>query len=309
MFEDEPWVLGLTSRGERALLSADDRRRHLYVIGKTGTGKSTLLFNLMLADLAQGRGFALLDPHGDLAEAVINAVPPSRTNDVLYVNPADLDFPVALNPLDRVAPDARPLAAAHLVAAFKHLWADSWGPRLEYILLNALRLLLNAPGSTLLGLPRLLVDDNYRNRLLSTCADPLVQVFWQTEFAAYHDRFLTEAIAPLQNKIGAILSPPLLRNIIGQSRSTIDIPRIMNEGRVLVANLSKGKLGEGPAHLLGAFLATAFAQAAESRAGIPEADRRDFCLYADEFQNFATDSFASVLSEARKWRLSLVLVF
>ncbi len=307
MLEDEPLVLGLTVRGEQAILSADDRRRHLYVIGKTGTGKSTLLFNLMLADLVHGRGFALLDPHGDLAEAVIDAVPPWRTNDVLYLNPADIAFPVALNPLDRVSPDARPLAAAHLVAAFKHLWADSWGPRLEYILLNALRLLLDTQGSTLLGLPRLLVDDRYRKQLLYTCADPLVRAFWQTEFAAYHDRFLTEAIAPLQNKIGALLSPPLLRNIIGQPRSTIDIAHIMNNGRVLIAKLSKGRLGEGPAHLLGAFLATAFAQAAESRAGIPEAERRDFCLYADEFQNFATDSFASVLSEARKWRLSLVL--
>ena len=308
MLEDDgEIILGTTSRGELAALRRNDRRRHLYLIGKTGTGKSSLLYNLMLADLAEGRGFALLDPHGDLAEAVIDAVPPWRTNDVLYLNPADLAHPVALNPLDRVAPDARPLAAAHLVAAFKHLWADSWGPRLEYILLNALRLLLDSPGSTLLGLPRLLIDDDYRARLLVTCADPLVRTFWQIEFVAYHDRFVTEAIAPLQNKIGAILSPPLLRNIVGQPRSTIDIPRIMNEGRVLVANLSKGKLGEGPAHLLGAFLATAFAQAAESRASIPEHERRDFCLFADEFQNFATDSFSSVMSEARKWRLSLAL--
>ena len=287
--------------------SQSDRRRHLHIIGKTGTGKSSLLFNLMLADLAAGRGFALLDPHGDLAQAVLDAVPPERTNDVRYVNPADLDYPVGFNPIDRVAPDARPLVAAHLVAAFKHLWLESWGPRLEYILLNALRLLLDAPGTTLLGLPRLLVDEEYRAQLLNSCRDPVVHAFWTQEFANYHDRFLVEAVAPLQNKIGVLVSPPLLRNIIGQERSTIDIARIMDEGQILIANLSKGQLGEGPSHLLGAFLATAFAQAAEARAKIPEHERRDFHLYVDEFQSFATDSFASVLSESRKWKLSLTL--
>ena len=276
-------------------------------IGKSGTGKSTLLFNLMMADLAHGRGFALLDPHGDLARDVADAVPTQRTNDVVYFDPADLSHPVAFNPLERVAPDHRPLVAAHIAAAFKHLWGDSWGPRLEYILGNSIRLLLDAPGTTLLGLPRLLVDDKYRSRLLATCRDPVIRAFWLREFAEYQDRFVTEAISPIQNKIGALLSPPALRNIIGQKRSTIDIPGIMNGGRVLIVNLSKGRLGEGPAHLLGAFLATAFAQAAESRADIREADRRDFTLYADEFQNFATDSFASILSEARKWRLNLAL--
>ena len=300
-------VLGTLSTGEGVPLTHSDRRRHLYLIGKTGTGKSTLLFNLMMADLKLGRGFALLDPHGDLAAAVADAVPAERTNDVLYFDPADLSHPVAFNPLERVAPDHRPLVAAHIVAAFKHLWGDSWGPRLEYILENSIRLLLDAPGSTLLGLPRLLADDIYRSRLLMTCNDPIIRAFWQREFAAYHDRFMTEAVSPIQNKIGALLSPPAIRNIIGQQRSTMNIPHLMNNGRVLIVNLSKGRLGEGPAHLLGAFLATAFAQAAESRADIPEQDRRDFTLYADEFQNFATDSFASILSEARKWRLSLAL--
>ena len=300
-------VLGTLASGEPVPLTHKDRRRHLYVIGKTGTGKSTLLFNLMMADLEQGRGFALLDPHGDLATSVADAVPRERSSDVIYFDPADLAHPVGFNPLERVARDRRPLVAAHMVAAFKHLWGDSWGPRLEYILGNALRLLLDAPGTTLLGLPRLLVDETYRSRLLKTCHDPIVRAFWLHEFAGYSDRFVTEAISPIQNKIGALLSPPALRNIIGQKRSTIDIPDIMNSGRVLIVNLSKGRLGEGPAHLLGAFLATAFAQAAESRAEIPERDRRDFTLYADEFQNFATDSFASILSEARKWRLNLAL--
>ena len=193
----------------------------------------------MLDDLVAGRGFALLDPHGDLAQVVLDAVPPERTNDVRYVNPADLEYPIAFNPLDRVPRDARPLVAAHLVAAFKHMWLESWGPRLEYILLNSLRLLLDAPATTLLGLPRLLVDDEYRSRLVETCRDPIVHAFWTQEFANYHDRFLVEAIAPLQNKIGVLLTPPLLRNIIGQQRSTIDIARIMNEGQILIANLSK----------------------------------------------------------------------
>jgi len=306
-YHDDHCVLGTLVSGESVPLTHDDRRRHLYLIGKSGTGKSTLLFNLMLADLALGRGFALLDPHGDLARDVANAAPPDRTNDVLYFDPSDLSHPIAFNPVERVPLDQRPLVSAHIVAAFKHLWGDSWGPRLEYILGNSLRLLLDAPGTTLLGLPRLLVDDAYRKRLLATCADLVIRAFWTREFAEYQERFVTEAISPIQNKIGALLSPPVLRNIIGQKRSTIDIPAIMNNGRILVVNLSKGKLGEGPAHLLGAFLATAFAQAAESRADVSEADRRDFTLYVDEFQNFATDSFASILSEARKWRLSLAL--
>lgn len=304
-------MLGTATRGlsldAPVALSLPDRRRHLYLIGKTGTGKSSLLLSLMRHDLANGRGFALLDPHGDLAEAVLDAAPPGRVNDVLYLNPADLAHPVGLNPLFGLAPDARPLAAAQIVAAFKHLWADSWGPRLEYILLNAIRLLLEAPDATLLGLPRLLIDEGYRRRLLATCRDPLVTAFWTREFAAYSERFVTEAVSPIQNKVGALLSPPVLRNIIGQKRSTVDLPAIMNSGRILIANLAKGRIGEAPSHLLGAFLATGFAQAAEGRAAIPEPERRDFALYVDEFQNFATDSFAAILSEARKWRLSLVL--
>lgn len=311
MHGDDVSVLGKATRGLAldvpVTLSQSDRRRHLHIIGKTGTGKSTLLLNLMLADLHAGRGFALLDPHGDLAKQLIDVVPPERTNDVLYLDPSDVDFPLGFNPLDRVAFDQRPLVAAHLVAAFKHLFSESWGPRLEYVLLNCLRLLLDSPSPTLIGLPRLLVDDVYRDRLITTCADPLVRLFWTREFADYSDRFAVEVMAPLQNKVGAFLAVPFLRNILGQQRSTMDIPRLMNDGRILIANLSKGRLGEAPAHLLGALLATAFAQGAESRATIAEADRRDFHLYVDEFQNFSTDSFASILSEARKWRLSLTL--
>ena len=311
MVTDDTLILGTHHTGtelEHAVfLARDDRRRHIEIIGKTGTGKSTLLLNCMLADLNAGRGFALLDPHGDLATALIDAVPRERTNDVLYFNPADLDFPVGFNPLDGVLTDNRPLVAANLVSSFKHIWAESWGPRLEYILLNAIRLLLDSPGSTLLGLSRLLTDEPYRNQLLTSCHDPLVLAFWTRELPAWGDAFAAEALSPVQNKIGALLSPPVLRNIIGQSKSTIDLACIMNNRRVLIANLSKATLGESPAHLIGAFLASAFAQAAEARATIPEESRVDFTLYTDEFQNFATDSFGLILSEARKWRLSLVL--
>jgi hypothetical protein len=304
-------ILGTTTRGLAGeipvTISQSDRRRHLHIVGRTGTGKTNLLANLILDDLYAGRGFAVLDPHGDLALQIIDAVPPERTNDVLYFDPSDIAHPCAINPLDRVAPDQRPLVSAHLVSAFKHLFAESWGPRLEYVLLNSLRLLLDSPSPNLVALPRLLVDDAYRARLIAHCNDPVILLFWTREFAEYSERFAVEVMTPLQNKIGAFLAVPFLRNILGQQRSTIDIPRIMNDGRVLVANLAKGKLGEAPTHLLGAFLASAFAQAAEARAAIPEQERRDFYLFCDEFQNFATDSFATILSEARKWRLSLTL--
>jgi type IV secretory pathway TraG/TraD family ATPase VirD4 len=313
MPEDGEWLqLGTATIGLQLdapiLLSRGDLRRHLYVIGKTGTGKSTLLYNLMLADMLGGHGFALLDPHGDLAMAIADATPAWRIeHGVIYLDPADLDYPVGFNPLNNVPADQRPLVAAHIVAAFQHIWGSSWGPRLEYILTNALRLLLDAPGSTLLGLPRLLIDERYRRRLLAHARDPVVLNFWHAEFADYTDRFAAEAIAPIQNKVGTLLSPPAIRNMLGQVRNTIDMRAIMDHRQVLIVNLAKGKLGEAPTHLLGAFLATAFAQAAEARADVPEHARPDFTLYVDEFQHFATDSFASILSEARKYHLALVL--
>jgi len=307
MLEDRQLiVLGALPSGEVAWLAPTDRRRHLYLIGKTGTGKSTLLFNLMNADAESGRGFALLDPHGDLAVAIADSLPPER-NDVIYIDPADLAFAAGFNPLHAVAPDQRALVTAHIVAAFRHIWGNSWGPRLEYILTEALRLLLDTPGTTLLGLPRLLVDDGYRERLLKQARDSLVRTFWQSEFANYPERLKAEAVAPLQNKIGTLLSAPAIRNMLGQPRSTLNLSRIMDRGQMLIVNLAKGRLGEAPAHLLGALLVTGFAQAAAARANQPEQERRDFTLYADEFQNFATDSFAGILSEARKYRLSLVL--
>lgn len=307
LFEDGVY-LGAFDDGSAAFLSDLDRRRPTYIVGKTGTGKSTAMRSMMLDDLERGRGFALLDPHGDLAEQIADCVPHSRFNDVIYVDPSDPTQCLGFNPLHNVPLDRRPLIAARVVATFAHIWNLSLevAPRLTYILYNGVRLLLDAPDATLLGLQRLLVDDVYRARLLETATDPAVRAFWEEEFGQLSDRDAALAVSSLQNKVGMLLAGPL-RNILGQVTSTIDIRRLMDEGAVLIVNLHKGRLGEGPTHVLGAFLATAFAQAAESRADIPEHERRDFTLYADEFQNFATDSFASTLSESRKWRLNLVL--
>ena len=312
MHVDDVCVLGTATRGfdlaAAITLSIDDRRRHLHLIGKTGTGKTTLLRRLIYDDLSAGRNFALLDPLGGLAEAVIDAVPTWRNDEVIYFN-AELAHPIGFNPLDRVPPDMRHLVADHVLNAFMHIWGASLEdtPRLIYILYNSLRLLLDNPGSTLLGLPRLLVDDDYRARLLGHCTDPVVRGYWENEFADYDERFRVQVIASSQNKIGMLLSPPGLRLIIGQPRSTIDIARLMNEGGILVANLSKGRIGATASHLLGAFLATTIAQVAEERAAIPLERRLDFTLYSDEVQNIATESFALVLSEARNWRLTCVL--
>ena len=253
-----------------------------------------------------GAGFCFLDPHGDACQHIASLAPKERGKDVIYLDPSDPTHTFAYNPLSGVAEAERATAAANIVSAFKNIWAQSWGPRLEYILGHSLRLLLDTKDQTLLGLPRLLVDETYRDWLVVRCNDPVVRSFWQTEYAAYDTRLRNEAIAPIQNKIGAFLANPFIRSILCQNSSTLKIPDVMNKGKVLIVNLSKGNLGTEPAHLLGALLITACAQAAEARRRMPEHERRDFTLYVDEFQNFATDSFASILSEARKWRLSLV---
>ncbi len=288
-------------------MHAADQRQHLYIIGKTGVGKTTLLRNLIIQHLCHGSGLALLDPHGDLADELLDHFPPSRADDLVYFNPADLEFPIGLNPLAKVSPDDRHLIASGITAAFKSIWRDSWGPRMEYILYNALVALLDCQNTSLLGVNRMLTDTDYRAWVVRQVKDPFVRNFWTEEYAAYDARFVREAIAPIQNKIGQFLMNPPIRNILGQVKSKIDFRFMMDTGRVFIANLSKGKLGADKANLLGSLLATQFQMAAMSRTDLPEAQRRDFHLFIDEFHNFTTDSFAAVLAEARKYRLCLTL--
>lgn len=300
--------IGVRTSGEPVMLDPEERRRHLYIIGQTGTGKSTLLLNMIAQDLAAGEGLALLDPHGDLARAALDYVPSARTNDLVYIDPYDQERPIGFNPLSGVPHDLKPIVADGVVAAFRHVWPDSWGPRLDYILTNAVRALLDTPGATLLMLPRLLIDERFRVLLVDHhVSDPVVRSFWVNEYAGYTDSFRSEAISPIQNKIGKALIVPTLRNMLAQPRSTITFRRLMDEGAIVICNLSKGNLGESTAHLLGALVTTALAQAALSRADTPAAERRVFHLYADEFQSFATESFSLILSEARKYGLTLTL--
>jgi hypothetical protein len=300
--------VGADIHGAPVELSAEARRRHLYLLGQTGTGKSTLLLNLLGDSLAAGEGIALLDAHGDLAEAALLHVPRWRSNELVYLNPADGEHPIGFNPLSRVPEALRPVVADGVVAAFRHVWPDSWGPRLDYLMTHAVRLLLDVPGGTLLMLPRLLIDEPFRTRLVVHYAtDPVVRAFWLNEYAAYSDHFRTEAIAPIQNKIGKALMVPSLRNMLAQPKSTITLRRLMDEGAIVICNLSKGALGESTAHLLGALLVTSIAQAALSRADIPADQRKVFHLIADEFQSFATESFALILSESRKYALTLTI--
>ncbi len=299
--------LKFRSRREVFGIARDDRRRHLAVIGKTGMGKTTLLQNLIASDIATGHGVGLLDPHGDLAESLLDLVPSRRTNDVILFDVGDWEHPVAFNPLACPDPMQRPLVAASVLSAFKKLYADSWGPRLEHILRNALLALLEVPGTSLLSLQQMLANPSYRKTVVGQVSDPVVRSFWIDEFGAWNDRFRSEAVAPIQNKVGQFLSNPILRAITGQAKSTIDLPRAMDAGQVLIVNLSKGRVGEDASSLLGSLLVTSIQQAAMARAGVREEDRRDFYLYVDEFQNFATESFATILSEARKYRLNLTI--
>ncbi len=288
-------------------IKAADRRKHLYIIGKTGMGKTTMLENMAIQDIQAGRGIAIVDPHGEFAQKMLNFVPSSRVNDVIYFNPADLDYPIAFNAIEKVDPEHRHLVASGLVGVFKKIWAETWGPRLEYVLRNAILALLEYPGSTLLGIMRMLTDKAYRQKVIDKIKDPVVKSFWVDEFSKYRGSFEVEAIAPIQNKVGQFLTNPLIRNIVGQTRSAIDIREVMDEGRILIMNLSKGLIGEDTSALLGAMLITRLQLAAMSRVNIPEDERKDFYLYVDEFQNFATEAFASILSEARKYRLNLTL--
>ncbi len=288
-------------------IKRDDRRRHFYVVGKTGMGKTALLQNMMVQDIRNGEGFGFVDPHGEAAEELLDFIPPERVNDVVYFNPADVSHAIGFNVLEHVDEDKRHLVASGLMGIFKKIWPDVWSARMEYILNNTILALLEYPNSTMLGINRMMADKNYRRDVIRKVSDPMVKSFWKNEFGRYSEQFAVEATAAIQNKVGQFLSAPLIRNIVGQVNSTIDMREIMDDGKILILNLSKGKIGEDNAKLLGGLLVTKLQLAAMSRVDIPEEERKDFFLYIDEFQNFASKSFVTILSEARKYRLGLIL--
>jgi hypothetical protein len=284
-----------------------DRRAHMYVIGKTGTGKSTLLQRLIEQDIRNGEGVALLDPHGDLIEKLLGEVPDHRKGDLIYFNVPDPENTLSFNPLEGVPQAKRPLVAAGLLEVFKKIWTDSWGTRLEHILRNALLTLLDQPDATIADILRLLDDDLYRRTAVTRITNPQVRRFWIQEYENFPGRYRADASAPIQNKVGAFLTDPIMNRILTQPKSSFDLRRIMDEGKILLVNLAKGKIGEGPAALLGALLVSQLGFAGLSRADIREVARRDFYLYLDEFQTFTTMSLASMLSELRKYRVNLIL--
>lgn len=288
-------------------IRGEDRRRHFYLVGQTGMGKSTVLENLIAQDLVQERGIAVIDPHGDLVEKILDFIPPSRINDTIYFNPADTEYPIGFNVLEQVNAGERHLVASGLVQVFKKIWADSWGPRLEYVLRNAILALLENPGNTLLGIPRLLSDRRFRLQIIRGLKDPVVRNFWAVEYETYPKVFRAETISPIQNKVGQFLSTPIIRNIVGQPKTRFDLRDVMDSGKILLVNLAKGRVGEDNGALLGAMLITKLQLAAMRRVDTPESRRRDFYLFVDEFQNYATESFATILSEARKYRLNLTI--
>lgn len=284
-----------------------NRRGHMYVIGKTGTGKSTLLSNMIISDIQDGRGVALIDPHGDLAEKILDYVPKERIEDVIYFDPADLEHPIAFNPLECASPYSRHLVCSGLISIFKKIWPEFWGPRLEHILRHSIFTLLEYPGATLLDLPRLLTNKDFRSLVLKTLTSQQIREFWLCEFDKYSAWLRSEAISPILNKVGQFLTSEPLRNIVGQKKNAFDIRQVMDDGKILIANLAKGKIGEDNCALLGAMLVTQIQLAALSRADLPENERKFFYFYVDEVHNFFTVAFADILSEIRKYGLSLVL--
>lgn len=291
-------------------IKAKDRSRHMYVIGKTGMGKSTLLENMAIQDIRNGEGMAFIDPHGSAVERLLDYVPANRINDVVYFAPFDLDRPIAFNVMEDVGYDKRHLVVSGLMATFKKIWVDAWSARMEYILSNTLLALLEYPGATLLGVNRMYTDKGYRKAVIDNVKDPVVKDFWVKEFNTYTDRYTQEATPAIQNKIGQFTSNPLIRNIIGQPHSSFDIRQLMDQKKILIINLSKGLVGDTNMKLLGSMITTRIFLGAMSRADLPGhvlAKTPNFYFYVDEFQNFANETFAEILSEARKYNLNLII--
>ncbi len=300
------------ARGKKAKfgIRAKDRSKHMYVIGKTGMGKSTLLENLAIQDIQNGEGLAFVDPHGSSAEKLLDYIPEERVKDVVYFAPFDMEHPIAFNVMEDVGYDKRHLVVSGLMSAFKKIWVDAWSGRMEYILSNTLLALLEYPDSTLLDVSRMYTNKVFRKKVVDGVTDPLVRSFWVDEFAGYTDRYAQEATPAIQNKIGQFTSNPVIRNIIGQPKSTFDLREIMDNRKIFIANLSKGRVGETNADLLGSMLTTKLYLAAMSRADLTVqalAKLPDYYFYVDEFQSIANDSFANILSEARKYKLNLTI--
>ena len=301
------------ARGKRVPfgIKEKDRSRHMYIIGKTGMGKSTVLENMAIQDIRAGEGMAFIDPHGKTAELLLDYVPRERVNDVLYFAPFDMDFPVAFNIMEDIGPEKRHLVVSGLMSAFRKLFGEeSFSDRMQYILQNTILALLEYPGATLLGVNRMLSEKEYRNKVIASVTDPSVKTYWTKEYAGYTERFAAEAIPAIQNKIGQFTSNPLIRNIIGQEKSSFDFRKMMDTRKIVIVNLSKGLVGEGNAKLLGSMFVTKMYLAAMSRADVQEQEAKKlapFYLYVDEFQSFANKSFSDILSEARKYKLALTI--
>jgi len=291
-------------------IKAKDRTKHVYVIGKTGMGKSTLLENMAIQDIQSGNGMAFLDPHGKTAELLLRYIPEHRIKDVIYFAPFDTEHPISFNVLEDIGPDKRHLIASGLMSIFKRIWADAWSARMEYILNNTLLALLEYPGATLLGVNRMLSDKDYRKTVVDNVKDPSIKAFWVDEFAKYNERYMQEAGDAIKNKIGQFTSNPVIRNIVGQPHSSFDMRKVMDEKKILIVNLSKGRIGEANANLIGGMIVTKIYLAAMSRADVKESRLKtlpNFYLFVDEFQSFTNDSFADILSEARKYNLNLTI--
>lgn len=298
------------NKRDRFGIKAQDRTKHMYVIGKTGMGKSTLLENMIIQDIRAGEGLAFIDPHGASAEKILDFIPEERIGDVMYFAPFDLENPIAFNVMEDVGYDKRHLVVSGLMSAFKKIWADQWSSRMEYILTNTLLALLEYPNSTMLGINKMYADKAYRKKVVENIKDPLVRSFWEEEFAKFTDSYSREATPAIQNKVGQFTGNPLVRNIIGQSKSSFDLRQIIDNKKILICNLSKGLVGEVNANLLGSMLITKLYLAAMGRADVSEVEREklpNFYFYVDEFQSFANESFADILSEARKYKLNLTL--
>jgi DNA helicase HerA-like ATPase len=299
--EPMPFSIATTARGAGVYFSREERERHIFIIGKSGSGKSTFLFNLAMSDIVAGHGVTVIDPHGDLALDVLDAIPRSRINDVCYLDATDPERPVGFNPATMIVPERRALAAAGIVSAFKHLWADSWGPRLEHFLFHGVAALISRRHATLIDLPRLYTDDLFRERVVESVTDPETRRFWLEEYRSYSKQFRTEAAAPILNKVGQFAASPQLRLILGQLAPRFDLSFTMNQSRILVANLAKGTIGEQASNLLGSLLVSHLQLVAMERGALPPKDRVPHFVHVDEFQSFSSDTFATLFSEARKF--------